>query len=404
MSVTRNEGVTEEKRLIEIGWIVAGKLDQLDRNASEQARSSALAFFEKYFPEIEFSMPIIYREELVHGQREEPVKLLDSAVLERNLKRWDYTIVVTSADLIGHYKSDSLAAISRTLESAVISTARIDPKAFRGILDKDVRSQRLSHRVFVLAIHCLGHLMGLDHDGVESNAMFDFKAVSELDGVPSLNEDQVERVLVELQDTADHRLEETTHRDSVKPIFYAKAAWLNRREIIDAIVDSKPWQFPFRLSRLTAAATSAMLVLLVTAEVWELGTSQSISSVVMLSLGAIMATTGYILVRQKLLVRRERRSLSEQNVVTNIATFSIVLAGMLSTYGFLFLATSTLGFMLFDSQLIKHWTHGDQPFVNGHYLILSGFIASLGIFIGSLGVSFEDQHYFRHITFVDEEV
>lgn len=404
MSANGTDGDTDEKRLIEIGWIVAGKLDQLDRDASEQARSSAVAFFEKHFPLIEFSMPVIYREELVHGQREEPVKLLDSAILERNLKRWDYTIVVTPVDLIGHYKTDALAAISRTLESAVISTARIDPKSFRGILDKEIRHSRMSHRIFVLAIHCLGHLMGLDHDEEKSNAMFDFKSVHELDGERILNESQIERVQVELLETADHRLEETTHRDSATPVFYAKAAWLNRREIVDAIVDSKPWFFPFRLSRLTAAATSAMLVLLVTAEVWELGTSQSVLSVTLLSLCAIFATTIYILIRQKLLVRRERRSLSEQNVVTNTATFSIVLTGMLSTYAFLYFATTFLGMTLFDSELVTHWTNGDRSFSNGHYLVLSGFISSLGIFIGSLGVSFEDQHYFRHITFVDEEV
>lgn len=404
MSTNETSRDVEEKRLIEIGWIIAGKLDQLDRDASEQARSSVLAFFETHFPMIDFSMPVIYREELVHGQREEPVKLLDSAVLERNLKRWDYTIVVTPADLIGHYKIDALAAISRTLESAVISTARIDPKSFRGILDKEIRHSRMSHRIFVLAVHCLGHLMGLDHDDGESNAMFDFKSVHELDGDRVLEQSQIERVQIELLDTADHRLEETTHRDSVTPVFYAKAAWLNRREIIDAIVDSKPWSFPFRLSRLTAAAVSAMLVLLITAEVWELGTSQSVSSVTLLSLCAILATTIYILIRQKLLVRRERRALSEQNVVTNTATFSIVLAGMLSTYAFLFFATTFLGMTLFDSKLVTHWTNGDRPFSNGHYLVLSGFIASLGIFIGSLGVSFEDQHYFRHITFVDEEV
>lgn len=404
MSQTESPSTKETESEIEIGWIVAGKLDELDRTATEQARELVLEFFQRHFPAIEFDMPIIYRDELVHGLREEPVRLLDSAVIERNLKRWDYTVVVTNADLIGHYKTDALAAISRTLESAVVSTARIDPKSFRGILDKDIRLKRMTHRTFVLSVHCLGHLMGLDHEDSETNAMFEFKSVRELDGERTLTEAQIDRVALELLETADHRLEETKHRNSATPVFYAKAAWLNRREIIDAIVDSKPWHFPFRLSRLTAAATSAMLVLLVTAEVWELGTSQSVFSVGGLSLSTIIATTVYILIRQKLLVRRERKSLSEQNVVTNIATFSIVCAGMLTTYTFLFVVTVALGMAFFDAKLVTHWTNDGHPFSNGHYLLLSGFIASLGIFIGSLGVSFEDQHYFRHITFVDEEV
>ncbi len=59
--------------------------------------------------------------------------------MERNIKRWDYTIVVTGADLIGHYKVDALAAVSRTFESAVISTVRIDPRAARQTVDDDER-------------------------------------------------------------------------------------------------------------------------------------------------------------------------------------------------------------------------------------------------------------------------
>ena len=277
-------------------------------------------------------MPMIQREELVHGRREEPIVLLDAALLERNLKRWDYTLVVTDVDLVGHYKPDSLAAVSRAYESAVISTARIDPKAVRGLSDEELRLARMKGRILTLALHSLGHLMGLGHSEQQGNAMFNYSGVLELDGEKTLDEDQIARIEREISGTADNRLEETSLRDSLTPVFYARAAWLNWREITDAVVKARPWQFPFRLSRLTAAATSAMLVLLVTAEVWELGTTQSVTSISILSTLAIGLTTAYILVRQKLFVRRERTLLSEQNVVTNIATFSIVLFGMVSTY------------------------------------------------------------------------
>jgi len=32
------------------------------------------------------------------------------------------------------------------------------------------------------------------------------------------------------------------------------------------------------------------------------------------------------------------------------------------------------------------------------------FVASVGMVTGALGASFEDQHCFRHMTFVDEEI
>lgn len=404
VTTPENHGSDTGKPLLEIGWLIAGRLEQIDLQAAKLACESVVEFFRRHFPDIEFRMPIIHRDEVMNGLREEPVMLLDLGVTERNIKRWDYTIVVTGADLIGYYKTDALAAISRTFESAVISTVRIDPRAARQAVDDDERRSRMAHRIHVLAMHCLGHLMGLDHSESGGNLMFDFATVDDLDAAEMLTEAQIQKVNREIVVTADHRLEETTQPRPAKVTFYAHAAWLNRNEIVDAIVKAKPWQFPFRLSRLTAAAASAMLLLLVTAEAWELGTTQNPIVVTLLSLLAVLLTTIYILIRQRLFVRRERRLLSEQNVVTNLATFSIVLSGMISTYCFLFATSLVIGLFLFDSRLVAHWTNSAATMAMGSYLMLSGFIASLGIFIGSLGASFEQHQYFRHITFVDEEV
>ncbi|MCB0060021.1 MAG: hypothetical protein KDE45_23445, partial [Caldilineaceae bacterium] len=38
------------------------------------------------------------------------------------------------------------------------------------------------------------------------------------------------------------------------------------------------------------------------------------------------------------------------------------------------------------------------------YLLLSALVAALAICTGALGASIENSHYFRHITFVDEEI
>jgi hypothetical protein len=144
--------------------------------------------------------------------------------------------------------------------------------------------------------------------------------------------------------------------------------------------------------------------LLVTAEVWELGMSQSAAQVVGLSICALMLTYIYILQRQQLLVRRQAGSLSEQTVITNVAITSVVLLGMLTTDVWLFSGVLGLSLLIFRRPVVAGWVvalGGDiQPF---HYVVLAAFVASLGILIGALGASFEQQHYFRHITYIDEE-
>ena len=208
-----------------------------------------------------------------------------------------------------------------------------------------------------------------------------------------------------MHEVADQRLEESNGQRKNSIGFYIKAAWINRSDILESLIEAKPWEFPYRLSRLTTAAVSAILILLISAEAWDLGMSQAPWFVVLLSLVAICFTTIYTLIRQKLFVRRERRELSEQNVVTNVSTSAIVFFGIITTYLIMLLLTITAALTLFSNRLADNWSESIMEAPNAtHYFSLALFVSSLGIFIGALGASFEEQTYFRHVTFVDEEI
>jgi len=332
--------------------------------------------------------------------------LLDAGIVERNIRHWDFSVLVTNTDLISHYKTDAIAAISRSLEGTVISTCRIDPKAATPEIAEEERTSQLARRIHALVVHAFCHFCGLGHDDDPRNFMFDFETAEDLDSPAELSPRQIDDLRDDLQQVADQRLEEEQPggRQS-RLLFYLRAAWINRGDMVESLYEARPWQFPFRLSRLTAAAVSTMMLLLVTAEAWDLGMSQTPVFVTLLSVIAILFTTWYTLLRQRLFVRRERRRLSEQNVVTNLSTFSIVLAGIATTYALLFLLTLAATQTLYTTELASNWSASlSRPPGLTHYATLAGFIASLGIFIGALGASFEQQHYFRHVTFVDEEI
>ena len=339
------------------------------------------------------------------GLREEAIVLLGYGGTEREIKHWDFSLVLTEADLTSHYKPYALAAVSRSMEVAVVSTSRIDPETTGGAIPGE-RVSKMAHRIEVLVLHALGHLIGIHHETDPSNYMSKFEALDELDRADEFNEQQIEAMRSNLGEVADQRLEERMkYRRISAPKFYLRAAWINRRDIFDAILQAKPWQFPFRLSRLTTAAISTMFVLMVTAEAWDLGMSQKPSLLVGLSIVAIVATTVYILVRQRLLVRRHRRRITEQNVVSNLTTVAIVLLGMAWTWLMLLAVTFAAALLLFSRSLVQTWiTSVKGPFHTVDYLALAAFVASLGIIIGALGASFERQNYFRHITYVDEEL
>ncbi|WP_246151978.1 hypothetical protein [Rubripirellula reticaptiva] len=392
---------------IEIGLIVAGPLDKVDRDALHMAITKTQLALEKCFPNFAFRFRAIKRPELTEGSRVEPSVLLQQAAEDRDAKHWDFVFVITASELIGIYSPFCFAAISRPLDSAVISMSLVDPQAGGAETVENERVDRIALRVSRLMQHCLGHLLGLSRDTRPNHLLFHPALAEDLDDMTELDDDQIARQTEALSEIADQRLEEGSGKSMSYPVFIIRAVWINRREIAEAIWAARPWQFPRRLSRLTLASVSTVTILLMTAESWDLALSQPLFRVWALAATSLIATTLYVIVRQQLLIRRNSNR-SEQTVVTSASALGIVLTGMTVTWLSLFMLSIVVSSLLFDRPLIASWAESSdlssRDIEVWDYLQMAGFSGSVGLLIGALGASFESQNYFRHVIFVDEEI
>ena len=396
---------TSVQPAIELGWVILGRLDAPDREAVERARERMLETLSRSFPDFAWRMPLVEREAPVTRTREQPVTLLDQAVVERQAKGWDFALVVTGADLTSFYKPFALGVPARSLSVAVASTIRIDPAASgRGGAAGD-RAEVMAQRLYALAMHLFGHLNGLDHRAEPDQIMYDVDSVDDLDTMERLSDVCTRKLAEELADVADLRIEEmggTPPRNRL--LFYLRTAWHNADDIWGAVRQARPWQFPFRLSRLTTAAFSALLILMITAESWDLGMTQPPSFVAALSALILVVTSGYVLRRQQLLLHREGSRLTELAATSNISMVITVFLGMVTTYLGVFAVVLGLAATLFSRLLVAEWAASLEGQVAlGHYVTYAAFVACLGLAIGALGATFEEQGYFRHVAYADEE-
>ena len=398
--------VEDKPAVIELGIIIAGPLDPVDRQAVDSVISIAAQLLSDRLPDFDWRLRKVRRDEWTSNSRIEPTDLLQQAREERDEQGWDVAMVITAADLVSHYKPFALAVISRALDVAVISTARVDPRTVAPETHDDERRTQIEARVLRLALHSLGHWLGLVHHTESTNAMCDIESIADLSSGMEFTEEQIGQMRASLIDIADQRLEERADvRGTWVPLFYLLAGWENRREILDAVVQAKPWEFPSRLSRLTTAAVSTVLVLLMTAETWDMAMSQTAITVGGLFFFSITATTAYVAARQQLLLRRNERHVSEQIVTSNVSAACIVAVGMFVMFLFLACVTALAGLLLFPPAVVNGWAASVENDIRWqHYVLMAGTVGSLGILIGALGASFEQQHYFRHVVFVDEEV
>ena len=431
---------------LEIGWVLVGTFERHLDKAVRRARAVFIEDMRKHFPEFDWRAPLVVVSTAAASgdgitRSVEPVALLDLALQERESRRWDFAVAFFGGDLIGYGTATPLGAPSAAIGCAAAGIARLwepcddpaDKQCER--LSVDVASNRISR----LTAHLLGHLVGLGHSDEPGDYMDPPHTVSDLDHRIGFGEKTAMELRDELADVADPRLEESETFDATRsygPLppdapairkfagrfgavrFALLAAWKNGDDVRRILLRIRPWEIPRRLGRLTAAAASSLVVLLMTAETWEAGMSQPAWRVAVLSLASLIAASAYLVHKQRLLIHRPREGrrdhvasrsrpvrLSEQRSVGNVAVILAVVLGMLTTYVALFAVSLTFAWAFYPPEVVSNWAATiPQPVQTGRYLILSAFVAALCLVIGALGAGFEPRGYVRHVAYVDEEV
>ncbi len=388
--------------LVEIGWVVMGQLDKIDEAAIRAARERSREYLRHVLPQFSWRMPLIFRSDATTPMiQAEPINLIDQAVAERQSKGWDFSIAFTAADLRALRKSYTFGTPSQGLDAAAISTARLDPAAQRSVVNKSEREAILTQRIWALFCHLVGDLIGLPHSDDTTSPMHTPNLAEDLDAVQGYTADELQQLGEQLTDVADLRVEETRGSPRGRWRFTLRVIARSGWEIWAAVWRNQPWTLVWHLSKFTAAALSTMLILLMTAEVWDVGVRLPLIGVV-LALGLVLViTTAFVVTRQRLLTRRTRERLTEQVVVTDLAIVLTVLGAMLSMA--LTLILLSLGIIwVMPEVLAARWTA--ITVLDWHQnLALAGTVTIVGLIIGALGASIEEQTTFRHVAFIDEE-
>lgn len=386
------------KPAIEVGWVLVAPAAAATREGVERALRRFVDYARASWPEFAWRMTLVVRQRRFGEHEIEPVALLDLGMAELDAAHWDFSFVITEGELRAYDKPFALGVTARSYGVAVMSTARLEPPGW----GEASESADLGERLFALALHELGHLNDLPHSPDPEDYMFDLKDVPDLDRMRQLSEPGREKLRAQLVEVADLRVEERLRTRSALR-FYVHGTWTNRWQILRAVAKMRPWAFPLRLSRLTTAALSTMVVFLITAEAWELGMRQRPALVLALSVFALAATSFYVLERQRLVERLRTQRFSEQRVLGNVSMIAAVLLGMATTYALVFATALLATQVVFDPGIIGAWTGRESGIRLQHFLVLCGFIAAVAILIGALGASFEAEGYFRHVALVDEE-
>ncbi|WP_292290028.1 hypothetical protein [Marivita sp.] len=384
----------EVRPKVEIGWLLEGDLTSAEREAAKEAADAMQRSLAAVTQDFDWVIETLDRSPATDRGRIEPVRLLDAAETDRDLRGWDFVLVVTARELRGRTRSRVLGVTSGIFATALVSTA---------FLQESLSPQPpLASRLHAFAMHLFGRLNGL-MPGSSPTWMRQVDDPEDLDGMDGFAPAELSELSKRLGEVADLRVEEMGDARQGRLGFYARSLWQNRSALPSAILRMRPWSFPLRLRRLTTAAGSALVVLVMTAESWEVAANLSFAFIVALSLAAVAATSVYLIRIQRLIASR-KGPLREQRAMSNAGTVIAVGTGMAVTYAAVFAVAWLLAFGLFGDPLIASWTGASHAESTSIRIRLSALAASLSIAIGALGASFEPYGYFRHVTQIDAEI
>ncbi len=377
--------MSEEGREIRLGWLCATPLDGTQEALLAEVIGLVGRSLAAQFPEFQWRHERIRRQVAPPMGALDPLMLLELGAEEKLHRRLDLVLVFVPNELTPRNRIYVAGVPSSILEVAVLSSARFmdDPDPARHLAG--------------LALHLLGHLLGLSH---EEAGIMRCTDEAELMEPEAYSQEARTQVLARLRRIADRRLEEQGLARLGRLRFWWRTWLADPLGILKDIFAYAPWRMPLYLGRYTAATAVTVTFLFLSAEAWELGARLDgswlgVGAVVICVLAALSLYLG-----QNLHEMGRVASLREQLTRTRITLLGALLAGM----GFLWLALFVIGLLVmstFPKTVFAHWA-GVPPEALSlvHY---AAFMANLGVVAGAFGGNLEDEAEIKAVLLFDEE-
>ena len=324
-----------------------------------------------------------------------PLDFLEIAMAEKLERDLPFLLIVTEVDLASSSLAYTLALPSQLTNVAVLSTRRLRPSFWGDKPDDQVAARRLA----ALMLHAFGHLVGLEHHPAPDNVMYPLEHVEDLDAMAALSEPQLGQIARTLPREARER--SARHR---KTRFVLHVLFTDAGSIARAVIRANPLRLLTCMPTMLATALSVIVVLLFSAETWDVATAVAMPQVVLFSV-MCLASAAFVLYRAfafDALLSRDRRVTQSGIVIiaTTVLCLLLTLLVMFALFGALMYGVIVA---VFPQRLMVSWPSVGEATGTLDHLKLGLFLAAMGVLAGSLGGRADSRDLVRSVLFITED-
>jgi hypothetical protein len=315
---------------------------------------------------------------------------------------YDLVLVVTDVGLMSRARQVEAGLPSEISQVAVISTRKL-LVAPRGKPVRTLDSPEVRWNAATLALHLLGHLLGLRHHRRPGSVMSPFRFEEDRRSLPSFDAHCRECLRRRVAQLPERELSGGGALRSAA--FHLSSALHNPREVLLPLWRSRAPLLPLSLPSLATAAVAPTFILLFTAEIWDVGLHMQDREAWVFGVLSILGATWYLIQVQNLFFpQKEKRTVTEHMAVVNVTVLLTMLLAMIGLFVMVALLMLFLETYIFPPDLIRTWPTLEDPNVTlGDKLRLAGFISTIGVLTGALAGGLESRTVIRHLALFRNE-
>jgi hypothetical protein len=396
MPIVARTGESAEAR-IDVGLLIAHS----PRSDPGPLQAFGERMIEDSLPELAAATDVGWRvhagepDPLGDGASRRPSEFLDEAALRMVEGPYDLVVVVTDVPLTSRVEKRVPGLASPISRVVVVSTRRLLAPPGRDRL-RSLGAEAVRWNAATLLLHLIGHVLGASHsDGGGIMEPFAFDRTRET--VPSFDAG----VRGHLRHGATRVPEDASSRGRVWRLgFHVSSLVRNPSKVLAALVHSRAPLLPLSLPKLLTAAVTPTLILVFSAETWDVGLNLTNGTAVLFATLSIIAATVHFTFTQHLTFPRERTQvITEHMALVNVTVFFIILLAMVGVFVLVGSIILLIELVVFPPNLMTNWPSLEDPSVGGVDLLrIAAFISSIGVLTGSLAGGIEDRIAVRHLA------
>jgi hypothetical protein len=337
---------------------------------------------------------------LADDEPRRPSNFVDEAALRMVSGPYDAITAVTNVGLNSRRNRIEPGLASPVARVVAISTHRLRMTS-RGEPLRRLNEPVVHTNAAALLLRLFGRVLGLPSEA--SGAMEPFRFDPQRSEVARFSPAQM-RTLAHTALAMPEREQSTRDRIGTA-IFYSTTLLNHGREVLESLWRNRAPLLPLSLPRLSTAAVAPALILIFSAETWDVGLHMTDGVAAISGVISIVAATLYLVFSHNLFFpNKEKRLLTEHLAVVNItilASIFLAVVGLFVMVGLLMLAIELL---IFPPGLIAAWPSLEDPAVDfADFIRLAVFVSTLGVISGALGGGLESRSIIQHLAlFLDE--